>query len=105
MYPGQLMNSGVYYRVPNNQPCLIIDKTGFLKDYRFNFESFYEKPLNQIFPRFENCTGKLGDFTVNAVLLVFFGANILPPCFAWMKILGVRYLASMEHLTHKLMLC
>ena len=62
--------------------------------------------MNRFYPRFEHSTWHLGDFTV-VLLLVVFGAYLLPPYFAPAKIPGVRYLASMEHLTHEfiLMLC
>ena len=59
--------------------------------------------MNRFYPRFEHSTWHLGDFTV-VLLLVVFGAYLLPPYFARTKISGVRYLASMEHLTHELIL-
>ena len=40
--------------------------------------------------------------SLNVLLLVVLGANLLSPYFAWTKISGIRHLASTEHLTHEL---
>ena len=62
---------------------------------------FHEKPMNVLYLRFKHSTWHLSQVMslFNVLLLVVFGAYPFPPYFARTKISGVRYFASMKHLT------